>query len=647
MENSPEQYGGRIRHFAEHWRKYTTNSNILDIVQNCHIDFEDVPIQDHVPCQVPFNVHDKVQIEAELLNMKKAGIVETCRHEQGEYISPIFARKKKDDSLRIILNLKELNKSVEYHHFKMDNRNMAAQLMTKNCYMASIDLRQAYYLVPIAEEHKKYLRFMWKGQLMQFTCLPNGLACAPRLFTKLLKPVYSTLREEGISIVGYIDDTFLAVESEEACIKAVERTIELLTELGFIINMKKSVLKPTQQISYLGYVFDSRRMTISLGEDKREKMSETCRTIRMRAECKQSVKVRKVAELVGLMVAYNEGADMGPLHYRNLERDKIVALKQNKGNYDASMHISKAGLQDIVWWESHVYTVFKNVWRNVPTKVVSSDASLSGWGAECAGITTGGRWTPEEAQLHINVLELKAGLFALKSFGKRTSNTSVMLRMDNTTAVAYVNHMGGSRSKQCDDVAREIWAWARSKNIWIIASFIPGRVNTDPDYRSWNFDDNTEWTLEKKLFRSIAEAYGMPDVDLFASRLNHQIERYVAWEPDPMAMYIDAFSINWNIFDLFYAFPPFSLIDRCLQKTRQEQSTGILVVPAWPTRPWWTTLHSMLLGPPRVIAQAQRHLHLPNSQEKHKMRNLTLLACKLSGKCCKSSICPREQWKLL
>jgi hypothetical protein len=63
--------------------------------------------------------------------------------------------------------------------------------------MASVDLRDAYYSIPVATEDRKYLMFEWQGSYFQFTCLPNGLSCAPRLFTKILQPVYTHLRMLG------------------------------------------------------------------------------------------------------------------------------------------------------------------------------------------------------------------------------------------------------------------------------------------------------------------------------------------------------------------------------------------------------------------------------------------------------------------
>ena len=92
--------------------------------------------------------------------------------------------------------------------------------------MAS-DLKDAYYSVPIHKVHQKYLKFEWQGQLYQFTCLPNGLACAPRLFTKLLKPAYSTLRKQGFQSVGYIDDSYLQGITKPECENNVQATTKL------------------------------------------------------------------------------------------------------------------------------------------------------------------------------------------------------------------------------------------------------------------------------------------------------------------------------------------------------------------------------------------------------------------------------------
>ena len=107
-------------------------------------------------------------------------------HSQGEFVSSLFLRLKKNGvDYRMILNLKELNKFIVYRHFKMDSLKTVTDLMTQGCFMASVDIKDACYTVPIATEDQKYLKFMWRDKLYQYNCLTNGLALAPRILTQL------------------------------------------------------------------------------------------------------------------------------------------------------------------------------------------------------------------------------------------------------------------------------------------------------------------------------------------------------------------------------------------------------------------------------------------------------------------------------
>ena len=100
-----------------------------------------------------------------------------------------FLRSKKETvKVRVIFNLKYLNEAVTYRKFKMDTLKSAIKLMRPDCFMMSIDLRDAYYSIPITPEHRKYLKFMWRRVLYHFTSLPMGLTSSLRIFTKILKP---------------------------------------------------------------------------------------------------------------------------------------------------------------------------------------------------------------------------------------------------------------------------------------------------------------------------------------------------------------------------------------------------------------------------------------------------------------------------
>ena len=96
---------------------------------------------------------------------------------------------------------------MEFTIFKIETFHSAVALMRAGCYMAAIDLRVAYYSIPIDIHYKKYLTFYWKGVLYQFTYLANGLATGPRVFTKIVKPIYCKLRQLGHLNASYINIT--------------------------------------------------------------------------------------------------------------------------------------------------------------------------------------------------------------------------------------------------------------------------------------------------------------------------------------------------------------------------------------------------------------------------------------------------------
>ena len=91
-----------------------------------------------------------------------------------------------------------------------------------------------------------------------------------------------------------------------------------------------------------------------------------------------------------------------------------------------------------------------------------------------------------------------------------------------------------------------------------------------------------------------------PDIDLFASRINYKCKKYVSYQPDPGAYAVDAFHLPWKDF-CFYAFLPFCIIQKVLRKVTVDQATSILVVPLWPTQPWWPLLTHLLIAPPFIL----------------------------------------------
>ena len=626
-EHKKEFKAGRLCLYVENWRKITNDPVILDIVLHCHLELTDTPVQSRE--NYPTHLYSKMEeqiIEKEMKNLLEMGVIEKVHYDKDQFLSPIFTRPKKNGEHRMILNLKELNQYVEYHHFKMDSFEIALKLIEKDCFMASVDLRHAYYSVNVAQEHRKYLRFIWKGQIYAYTSLANGVASAPRQFTKLMKPVYATLRQKGHKNSGYIDDSLLVGDTKQECENNVTDTVSLMENVGFIIHEKKSILIPVKNIVFLGNHIDSERMIVYLTDEKKQTILHECSLLRNKARAK----IREVARVVGLIVSSFSAVQFGPLHYRDLEKQKILALKCSRGDFNGIMQITEAMRADLDWWLKNVNIEKREISHGVPNLVIITDASLLGWGAVCDGSRIGGRWSLEEKDHHINYLELLAVYHALRAFCKDKHDLHIQIKTDNVCCQTYINKMGGVKSPLCNEMAKLIWAWAIGKQIWLSAAYIPSKQNP-ADQNSRNFNDNVEWMLDRNLAECVLSIWDSPLIDMFASRVNKQLKRFVSWKNDPDAEAIDAFSMTWT--DLyFYAFPPFSLIPRLLFKLREEQGECILVAPVWLTQAWFPVAMGMLAEDPYILPKA-RNLSIPGTVKVHPLeKKLILMACRLSGK---------------
>ena len=289
--------------------------------------------------------------------------------------------------------------------------------------------------------------------------------------------------------------------------------------------------------------------------------------------------------------------------------------------------------RDLEWW---IKNVGKDVYPLLNEKSVvnmETDASKKGWGAVCENEETNGRWTNEEKNLDINALELLAIEFGLLSFAKVVQNKHVKIMCDNTCAVTYIRNMGGSHSDTCNDIAHRIWVWCQMNQVDITITHIAGVKNIKADEQSRKFNDATEWMLNPNIFQKLVQNFFLPKIDLFASRLNHQTPKFVSWKPDPEAMAIDAFSLKWNRWDKVYIFPPFSLIQRVLQKLSRDEAEALVIIPNWPTAVWYPQMMRCLVDKPVMIPKTKRTLVLPQRDEVHPLHSkLQLLAVRLSGR---------------
>lgn len=244
--------------------------------------------------------------------------------------------------------------------------------------------------------HTIWSRFMkiLGDELLQYTCLPNGLAQAPRKFTKLLKPVFACLQQTGHSCFGYIDDTFVMGETFEGCLESQERLRELLISLGLKIYSDKGVFKPVRELTFLGYVINSVEMMVRPTEEKVEKMIRAIPELNTKARAR----IREIVGITGLMVDYVKGVEYGKRHYQHLEINKIKGLAWNKVDFEAEVKISHLARENLDWWEKNIRTAVRRIWISVLGLMLTTHVSGSGWGAVFSDNRTNGRWDRTEKE---------------------------------------------------------------------------------------------------------------------------------------------------------------------------------------------------------------------------------------------------------
>jgi hypothetical protein len=156
-------------------------------------------------------------------------------------------------------------------------------------------------------------------------------------------------------------------------------------------------------------------------------------------------------------------------------------------------------------------------------------------------------------------------------------HSHILIRTDNTTALPYVNKFGGCRATSCHAIAKSIWQWSEYRKILIKCCYIPSKLNIIADRLSRCTKDPSNFKLSPSAFSKVVVWFGMPTIDLFASNITKQCQRFASWLPEPNAIVIDSFTISWKN-EFFYAFPPFNQIHKVLRERSEMKKVEVLLL---------------------------------------------------------------------
>ena len=583
--------GARLLSFVEAWSAITQDSWALSILRKGYrIPFAREPPLSLSPILFPVAQQHLNHLREEVQILLEKRAVEIVRDTTSPgFYSRIFLVKKKTDRFRLIIDLSSLNKMMKVDHFQMETAASIRRAIPPGAWAVSIDLMDAYLHIPIHPASRKYLRFSLEGTIYQFRALPFGISTAPFVFINLMEIVagHSISRTQHSPIFRR-----LACPLSFTGVPTVRPFTSLGNHYKSGSNTKspplKSDLVPSQDFVYVEMRFLTH---IGIVSSRRESQQNSCPAI---------------------------SGSTGSIHYRprifvhvGITQCSSRFSSVRSPSYETSSVPSSGQLETSL-------RQFCPIYSNIPfmscsNQMVDESFHLCGWNSPCytnprfpsvlepLGLEVQGLWDVASQDLHINNLELRAVFLALQHFQSHIYNSCVMVASDNSSVVAYLKKQGGTHSPSLCMLVWELLYWCHHRNIHIQVRHIPGKLNVLAD--SLSHPDRilpTEWSLDREIAHQIFSLWGTPQIDLFATRLNHLLPLFVSPVPDHRACAVDAMSLEWkNLFA--YAFPPFKLVPLVLNKIRDSNSRFILIALCWSQRSWFSVILSLIIDFPREL----------------------------------------------
>ena len=533
----------------------------------------------------------KAALKAEIEEMLKMNIIYVYEGKDYSFFSKIFILNKGSEN-RPIINLQDLNKFIKTDKFKMISWKDVATILTPNSYAVKFDISKAYYHVKIHRSSQRYIAFSFEGRTFRYNSLPFGLSSAPFLFNRIMNACIAYIRPlvEGI-ILFYLDDIIIIANDYLSAEKAGQIIVAELNNFGWSLNMDKTDLIPKQAFTYLGVNFDAREFSLFPSDSNLKKIQRKAKTLANR----NRASLRELESFMGSANFVSQFLKEGKLYLHPILKQVISTF--NFSQRDRKVRLPTNLKTAIARWSLAKSYTKKRMENSSQDITLVTDASLTGWGAALIlreeVVQAQGIWNIEEKQLHINNLEYLAIIKALTEFSSTLRNKQVFIMSDNITTIATLKRMGSHKFELKQKLAQELFKILTKFNIQIHQAFIRGSENILADSLSREHQViPMELEISSRILKRIFKRLDLyPEIDLFATHINHKTTKFFSAIKHENATAFNAFAQNWGKFKTLYAFPPPHLIPKVLMKWEKEK-TGylILIAPVWKHSYWITLL---------------------------------------------------------
>jgi hypothetical protein len=629
----PSPVGARLLEYWRNWEVIGAEPWVLSVVRKGYrLEFQEYPpLLSHPPfSRIPTRTEGQSTLDLEVQELVDKRAVEVLKHPVGPgfYSSIFLVPKKEPQKFRLVINLRPLNAYLIVKRFRMETSRTVTAALHQGDWVVSLDLKDAYFHIPIHPRFRRYLRFVHRGRVLEFRALPFGLATAPYVFTRVTACLAQAAHRRLLHLYLYLDDWLLRSTLRTSLEAQIPLLLHLTDYLGFIRNREKSCLVPSQEFVFLGVWYDLIRALARPPEDRWMKIQDWTRALLRRTASPAS----QWCKVLGLLTSVQDVVPLGRLYVRKLQ----IHLNRfwcPRHILSVEIPMTEECRQQLHWWlrkENVMPGVSVNPFS--PKVQMFTDASNTGWGAHVGDKMFAGDWSTEEARMHINCLELLAVTKTVQEMLAELSNSQILVATDNSTVVSYINKQGGTRSPTLCQLTETLLCTLHTIHSEIRARHIPGKRNVIADQLSRRHQIlGGEWSLHPEIVRQLSSMWGVPQVDLFATRHNNKCPLFVSPVPDERAWAVDALSLDWS--DLVaYAYPPTALIPLVLQKIIGSTTRILLIAPLWPRRSWFPLLLELLEEPPWQLPLWRKLIQQPHNGLFHQSPEvLNLHAWPLSG----------------
>lgn len=534
------------------------------------------------------------------------GIIRRIHSPQPLFFSRPFVVPKKDGPNRLIIDLSSLNRLLLTPSFKMETVSSIASCIVEPMWGCTVDLKDAFYHVPVAWSCHIFLAFVVDFQIYVFQVLPFGLSIAPWAFSRITKPIKAHLHLLLFRIHTFLDDFLLLAPTKDSLLELTSYVLSLLQRLGILINYKKSHLPPSQTVEYLGVTFHLDSLLLSLPEDKVLKVMSLCQDAIHQSQLSR----RQLECLVGVLNFASNFVPLGRLRLRPV----VSWMNLHTSAESRDLPIPLDPMLKVLlgrWTDASFLRSPVPMSQPIPSLQLMTDASRTGWGGVLIPYSASGTWPTSYASCSTNWLELQAVFLSVLHFLPLLQGRCVQLLSDNTTVIACILRQGTLRSPSLMDLSTSILEFCFAHSISLVPKHLSGSLNVLADQGSRSAPISTEWSLDADTFRWVVSLSGPLQVDLFATRENHQLPHYVSPCPDQDAVEVNAFSISWDHWESIYLFPPVPLLPKVSSLLLQYRGRGVLIAPFYAQSSWL----------PNLLLRSPDPLPLPSSHSLSQMTN--------------------------